>query len=255
MLIYLELLFILNYWIDFLLLITTNIIMKYKTNYYYALFSSLIGALSTFLVFIDNDLLLSFLKIIICIIMQLIMNGYKGLKTLFENVFYFYLVSIILAGALYLINEDSLGIKERYFLLIIFTPIILYINRYQIKKLNNHYNECYKVKIINNGKEYVFNAFLDTGNNLYDQYKKRPISIIYSKKIKFDYDNGLLVPIETANGTSLLKCIIVDELIIENKIIKNAVIGLSSKKINIQDINMLLHKDIIGGYKWFYYYC
>ena len=107
--------------------------------------------------------------------------------------------------------------------------------------MNNYYKDIYNVILIYNGKKYNFNALLDTGNKLYDQYKKRPISLIYNKSIKFSYNSGLLVPIETANGKSLLRCIIVDKLIVDNKVLKNVVVGLSDNKFNIQDINMILH--------------
>jgi len=247
MLIYLDLLFILNIWIDFLLLITTNIIMKYKINYRRAIISSLIGGLSTFLIFINNDYILIVSKIVICLIMQLVMNGYKGIKTIIENIFYFYMISIILAGFFYLFNLDYLNLKERYFLLFVVTPIILCFSRQKIKKLNNYYKDVYKVIIILNNKKYFFNALLDTGNNLYDQYKKRPVSLVYTNKIKFNYESGILIPLETANKRSLLKCIKVDKLIIDDIVISNALIGLSENKFNIQDINMILHKDIIGG--------
>ena len=249
MLIYVDLLFILNLWIDFLLLITTNIILKYKVSYKRIFISSLFGAFSTFLIVINNKVLLFVLKIIIGILMQLIVNGYKGIKTLIENAFYFYLVSIILAGTLYLFKLDSMNMKENYFLLLISTPIILYINNKKIKKLDNYYKDIYKVTIIYKKNKYIFNALLDTGNRLYDQYKKRPISLIYTEKIKCDYSELILVPIETANKKSILKCIKVEKIIIDNKEIRNAIIGLSDKKFNIQDINMILHKDLLGGRK------
>ena len=249
MLIYLDLLFILNLWIDFLLLISTNIILKYDTKYKNAFLSSIIGAFSTFMIFINNDFILIILKILVAILMQLIMNGYKGIKTLFENVLYFCLLSIILAGFFFLFNLDSIGLKGRYFLLIIVTPFILILNNNKIKKLDTYYKDVYKVIIVINDKKYSFNAIMDTGNNLYDQYKRRPISLIYNKKIKYDYERGILVPIETANKKSILKCIKVDEIIIENKRIKNVLVGLSDNRFNIQDINMLLHKDLIGGIK------
>lgn len=247
MLIYLDLLFILNLWIDFLLLVNTNMIMKYEVNYKRTLLASLFGGISTFLIFIDNNYVLIVMKVLICIVMQIIVNEFKGIKTLCENVFYFYLVSIILAGFCYLFSIDRLGLKEKYILLFITTPIILLLNKCQIKKLNNYYKDIYMVTIILNNKKYNFNALLDTGNNLYDQYKKRPISLVYTNKIKFDYNDCILVPIETANKKSIIKCIKVDELVVDNKVVKNAIIGLSNRKFNIQDINMILHKDILGG--------
>ena len=247
MLVYLDLLFVLNLWIDYLLLITTNIVLKYNVSYKKIFLSSLIGAFSTFLVFINNNLLLFILKIIICIIMQLIVNGYKGLKTLFENVLYFYIISVILAGTLYLFRLDKVSIIENFLLLFVLTPIVLFIYKKQMKKVDYYYNEIYSVSIIYNNKKYKFNAYLDTGNKLYDQYKKRPISLIYSNKIKYNYEDLILVPIETANHKSMLKCIKVDKLIVNNKIINNAIVGLSNNKFKIQDINMILHKDILGG--------
>ena len=247
MLIYLDLLFILNLWIDYLLLITTNIVLKYNVSFKRTFISALIGAFSTFLVFINNSILLFILKIVIGIVMQLIVNGYKGIRTLLENVLYFYIVSIILAGALYLFKLDKLSIINNYLLLVLLTPLVLLLYRKQIKKIDNYYNETYSVTIVYKNKEYKFNAYLDTGNKLYDQYKKRPISLIYSTRIKYTYDDLILVPIETANYKSILKCIKVDKLIVNNKTIKNAIVGLSNERFKIQDINMILHKDILGG--------
>lgn len=249
MLIYIDLFLILNYWIDFLLLITTNIILKYSIKYKRILLAALIGCLSTFLIFVKNSTILIISKIIICIIMQLISNGFKGIKTLLENCLYFYLVCIILSGALYLFKINLANIKFSYLLLSIFTPFILFIYERKIKKIEVYYKDIYNVEIIYNGKLYTFNGYLDTGNKLYDQYKKRPISIVYSNKIKFNYENGILVPYETTNGKSLLKCIKVEKMIIDKRIINNVLIGLSDKPFQIQDINMILHKDIIGGLK------
>lgn len=249
MIIYIDLLFVLNLWIDFLLLITTNIILKYEVSYRRVFIASLIGSFSTIFILIENVLLLFVFKIILCLVMQLIVNGYKGIKTLIENVFYFYLVSVILAGVVSLFDYKSINFYIYYLLLILFTPIILYINNKQIKKLNVYYKDLYNVTLFYKNKKYLFNAFLDTGNNLFDPYKKRPISLIYSNRIKYNYEDGLLVPIETANYKSILKCIKVDKLVVDNKEIKDAIVGLSNERFKIQDINMILHKDIIGGRK------
>ena len=70
--------------------------------------------------------------------------------------------------------------------------------------------------------------------------------MIYSNRIKCDEKELILVPIETANGNSLLKCIKIDKLIIDGKVVKNVLVGLSSKPFKIKDINMILHKEIIG---------
>ena len=247
MLIYIDLLFILNCWIDYLLLITTNIIIRKKISHKKVFLASLIGGISTFTIFISNNIILSILKIIICIFMEMIVNGVESIKSIIENSLYFYLVGIILAGTLYILKLDNLNIFNYYLLLFIITPIILYISKNKIIKLDLFYKDRYDVLLIYKNKKYYFNAYLDTGNKLYDPYKRRPISLIYSKKIKYNYKEVLYVPIETANNDSLLKCINVDKLIIDNKEIKDILVGLSDKKFNLEDINMILHKDIIGG--------
>lgn len=249
MLIYLDLIFLLNLWIDFLLLLTTNVILKYKTSYIRLFLASLVGACSTFLFLINNKIVLFIFKILFSIMMQLITNKYKGIKTLIENTFYFYLTSIILAGTLYLLKLDQLKMRYNFFLLFILTPIILKIYKKEIKKLDTYYSDIYAVTVIYKGKKYYFNAYLDTGNKLYDQYKKRPISLVYTSKIVVNYKDCLFVPIETASGNTLLKCIIVEKIIINNKEKNNVLIGLSKNQFQIQDIDMILHKDIIGGLK------
>ena len=245
MIVYLDVLFLLNLWIDFLLIVSCNIILKYHSSYFKIFIGAFIGALSTFLIFIKEDFILIILKVIICFFIQIIVNGFKGIKTVIENVIYYYFINIILAGTLYLLKLDKLDILSNYLILIFITPIILYIYNKKIKKLNLYYKEVYSVIVVYNNKKYKFNAYLDTGNKLYDPYKKRPICIVFNKKIKYDYENGILVPIETASGVSMLKCIKAEKMIINEKEIKNVIIGLSPKKINIQDIDMILHKDIL----------
>ncbi|MBR1386449.1 MAG: sigma-E processing peptidase SpoIIGA [Bacilli bacterium] len=246
MLIYIDLLILLNIWIDFLLLITTNLILKYKISYLRLFFASLVGGLSTFILFLNNIILSLLIKIVICIIMQLIVNGFKSMKSLIENVFYFYLVSIILAGFIYLF-KDNISFKYNIIILGIITPFFLYISSKKIKDLNLYYKDRYDVIVFYKNKKYLFNGYLDTGNKLYDPYRKRPIILIYSNKIKFNYKEGLLIPIETANGESLLKCVKVKKIIIDNIEKENVLVGLSNNPFKIKDINMILHKDIIGG--------
>lgn len=254
MLIYIDLLFILNCWIDYLLLLVTNLILKYNISHKKILLASLFGGLSTFLIAIKNTYLLFTLKILTAIIMELIVNGYKGLRSMLENAMYFYLSSIILAGGLYMLKLDKLTLKYNFILLIVVTPIILVISKKMIKKLDLFYKDRYDVTLYYKNKKYNYNAYLDTGNKLYDQYKKRPICLIYDKKIKFDYKEGILVPIQTANKESLLKCIKVESILLDDKVYNDVLIGLADVPFNMENINMILHKDILGGRKWYLFY-
>ena len=89
-------------------------------------------------------------------------------------------------------------------------------------------------------------GYIDSGNKLVDQYKNRPISLIYSNEFEYDYEDVLLVPYETASGSGVLKCIKVDKLIINNQEC-SGLIGFMDKKINIDGVDIILNSRYIGG--------
>ena len=134
--------------------------------------------------------------------------------------------------------------------LVIVSPFIIYSYIKSMRKMKNCYSNFYKVDLYYKNKIYHFNAFLDTGNRLYDPYKKRPIVIANTNKITLNYEDAILVPYMTASGNSILKCVVADKLIIEKSIeVSNVLIGVIDNKLNIEGVNMLLHNDLIGGMK------
>ena len=169
--------------------------------------------------------------------------------------------SILLGGFLYFLNIQFSykqiglvfyhnGLSINFIVLLISSPIIFYIYIKQTKSLKENYNFYYKVAFHFPNQKVFCNAFLDTGNKLKDQYKKRPIILIYTDKINFSYENGILVPYSTVNGNGILKCIVADKIIIDNeKIIDKPLIGLSSEKFNIEGINMILNNETLEGGK------
>lgn len=249
--VYVDLIFILNVWIDFLILVTVSLILKRNESIKKIFIASIVGGISTFILFLSiSKISLIILKILICSLMILISFSFKSLKNFLENIIYFYLVSISLAGVIYLIknNYPINNFFHNFLFLSFVTPIVLFIYYKKSKQINNFYNNLYKVNLYYLGNIYNFIAFLDTGNRLYDQYKKRPIILINTNEIEFDYSKGILVPFKTANGKTVLKCLIADKIVIDNKITrKNVVFGLVNEKFNIEEVDMLLHSDLLGG--------
>lgn len=249
--VYIDLVLILNMWLDFLIILSVSLILKRNTTIKKIFLASLVGSFSTFFLFFNiNSFFLILLKLFVCIVMNLIAFNFKNMKYVLENIVYFYMVSIILAGFIYLI-KNNYGLDNflnNFLFLVIVSPLILFFYYKKTKKMNNHYNHLYKVELYYEGKSYQFTAFLDTGNKLYDQYKKRPIILVYTKDIIFDYAKGILVPYTTANGKSILKCLEAEKIIINGNIEKRKVIfGLVDDKLNMADVNMILHSDLIGG--------
>lgn len=255
--IYLDIIFFINFMFDLLLLITVKIVLKRNIKWYRLILGSLVGAFSIFFLFIKlNSITLFLLKLVISIIMILTSFGYKGKTYFFKNMLYLYFISIILGGFMYYLNMEFSyqniglvffhnGFSINFILLLILSPIILYLYIKQNKELKMINNYHYKVDIYYKGKEYSYNGYLDTGNKLYDPYFKKPIILLHDLHFP-DIDNPLYVPYHTVEHHGLLECFKVDKIILDNeKIINKPLIGLSKKEFKMEEVEVLLHKDYL----------
>lgn len=189
------------------------------------------------------------LELITIMLMVIIAFKYKNIRYFLTNMLYTYILSILLGGLIYLFNSKvTLNIYLNYLVIIILSieVMTLYIKEY--KKIKNTYNNYYKVDIYFKDKEKIsLIGFLDTGNNLYDPYKKRPIILVdkkYQKEDKF-----ILVPYHTINGEGLLKCIKPEKVYIEKIGYKtNLLVAFSSSPSTINGVEVLLHKDLMKGW-------
>ena len=257
--IYVDLIILLNFFLDFLLLTSVSLILKRNTSMIRIIFGALAGAISILSLFINmSSLILFILKIVISIIMVLISFGYKGIKYTLNNLVYLYLLSIILGGTLYYVNDELSyknygiiffhnGFSINILLVIILSPIIIYIYIKKSRKLKEIYSKHYEVEItFLNNKKISMTGFLDTGNNLIDPYKKRPILILDKNVLNGYNPRCILVPINTVNKSSIMKCFRIKKIVVNGKKIKEDVlVGLSDNNFNIEGVNILLHKKII----------
>ena len=105
--IYLDLVLLLNFFMDLLLLTTVSVVLKRNVKFYRLLLGAFLGALSIFLLFIKiNSLTLFIIKIIISFIMIFTSFGFKDIKYTSRNMLYLYITSIILGGFLYYLNLE-----------------------------------------------------------------------------------------------------------------------------------------------------
>ncbi len=252
--VYVDLIFLLNFFFDLILLLSVSTILRRNTPFKRLVLGSLVGATSILILFIKiNTFTLFIFKIIISILMVIVTFGYKNIYYTFKNIIYLYTSSIILGGFLYFLNiefsykQEGLifyhsGLSINVIFLIIFSPIIIYIYIRQAKELKNTYSNHYEVDIYLNKKRYRLKGFLDTGNKLIDPYFHKPI-IIVDKKI-LSSNNFILVPIHTIKENSLLKCIRVDKINIKGiGIRKNLLVGLSD--VSLEGINCILNLKLM----------
>lgn len=256
--IYLDIVLLINFGFDFLLLLSVSLILRRNASIYKLLIGSFIGSISILTLFMKiNSIQLFFIKLIISILMCISSFKYKNLKYTIKNIIFLYLSSIVLGGTLYLLNiefsyknqgiifyKNKLSIN--FIILIITTPIILYIYIKECKSLKTNYSNYHKVEIKINNETIKCNGFIDTGNKLKDPYKKRPIILMNNNYLEKKDINKIIVPAHTIMGTKLIECIKINNLKIDNNEIKKEVLlGFINKKIKIDGIDCLLNYEIM----------
>ena len=259
--VYVDLVFLMNFYLDFLLLMTTSIILKRNASLKRLLIGAIFGSISILFLFWNITSVFLFLfKIVIAFLMIGITFGYKDRKYFFNNFGYFYMISVILGGFLYYLNLEfsythigmifiHKGIQVNVVFLLIISPLILYVYYRQAKKLKSNYQFMYSVKIVlKNEESFLLHGFLDTGNRLVDPITNKPIILIekgvFKEDVPFYY-----VPFHSLNNNNLLKCIRPLYIEIKGKKYKNYLVGISDKKFHLDGVECILNNKLMEDLK------
>ena len=254
--IYLDVIFVINFVFDFLLLMCVHLVQKRKVCWNRILLGSLLASFSVFLLFIKiNSLELFVLKFLISVMMIFVTFGRLSF---WKNMLYLYFSSIVLGGFLYFINmqvsykNDGLvffynGFSMNIVLLVILSPIILYCYYKQSRYFQETLSNIHTVEVFFKNKCYSYRAYLDTGNKLYDPYKHREVILLYDTQMYEEMDEFLIVPFETVSGNGFLKGMVVSQIVVDSKhIFKNVVIGVSKDSFSLDGAEMILHGNFLN---------
>ena len=246
--VYIDLLFLLNVWIDFCLLILVKLVLRRITKLKKIIIASLIGGLTTFAVFLNvTYIIITLIKILLSSLLVIISFGYRDLSYTFKNMAYLFMMGVILGGVATLL-KNNINNRVIYIIsIIIITPLIVLLFNYQNKVIKKQYNMYYQVEVLFNKENTALTGFLDSGNNLRDPITRKPIILVYKNKLKGinKIRSPMYVPIKTVNKSSLIKCYKPDKLIINNKEYKNYLVGLIDNKIHIDGIDCLLNNLLL----------
>lgn len=246
MTIYIDLIFFMNFFYDFLLLMTVGMVLKRKVKIYRYILGAFIGGVSIFLLFLNiTSVLLFILKFSISVIMCTLTFRYICLRYTFNNLIYLYMCSVILAGFLYYLDIEFSydhqgiifffdGLSINWILLIIIAPVILALYIYCSKKLKTTYSLYYKLEIVFDNLHIKCLTLFDSGNQLCDPITNKPIIIVSKKILKGVYNirSPMYVPYQTVSGSNVMKCYRPSYIILNNKKIYNYLIGESDYKFS-----------------------
>ena len=253
MTIYVDLVFLLNLFFDFVLLLTVNNTLKRNTSLKKLIFGSFVGSLTIFFLFLPiSSFLLFVFKIILGALMCIISFGVKDYKYFIQNLGYLYMTSTVLGGFLYFLNlsfsESHYGlvfsydtISINYLFLVIFSPVMLYIYVKQRREVH-HYEKYYPVTIyFLNGKKVTLNSFLDTGNTLTDPLTKKKIIVVNRSKIPVSKTHFYYVPFQTVKFHGVMKCMKIKAIEIAGCTSTNYLVGIGEENFLEDGVDCLLN--------------
>lgn len=253
--VYVDLVFIINFLYDFLILDTLNVVLKRNVKRKRILIGAFVGSLTTFSLYLK--ILSNPIVVLLCsLIVLLVTFGYKDIIYYKNNILYFYMISVIYGGFLYVVNiniNKYINITDPYnkrvlinFLgLLISSPIVYLLEIYSYRNNQIKHHNYYPLKFSLNNYIHNVTAFYDSGNLIKDPYKGRPIIIIEESILDGDIKNKspVYVPISMLSTNTLIECYKPDLLVINDKVINNCLIGLWKDKLMYDDV-----KAIISGF-------
>lgn len=249
MTVYIDGLLFLNFYLDFLLLLTVVVILKRNVKLFRIILGSFLGSLTILVLFFEiGSLELFFIKIYLSFIMCIVCFGYHNLKSFLINVGCFYMVSILLGDFLYFLNitfsykNNGLvffnnGISVNALFLILVSPIILYFYIKQMKMFKSKVVCFFKTNIYVGKKILNLNGYLDTGNSL--TYKSKPVILT---NIDNNFRNKkIYIPYIVIGGSGVLECIKVRKVeVIGIGVFENVYLGFS-KDFKLAGADVLLN--------------
>ena len=191
--IYADILFIINTYINFLLLRLSGFIVKTSVHTLKLVIASILGGLYSFIILYDNIniFFLSATKIFYAAVAVFISYGYINFRRYIKLFFAFFMATVVFAGIMFFVwsffSPESMYYKNSavYFdidagFLIILTAFC-YVAILIFQKINERTapkNFIYELKILLNGRVFKCRAFLDSGNFLKEPFSNLPVIIV-----------------------------------------------------------------------------
>lgn len=220
MTIYVDIVFLENVLLNYIILISTAFISKRKIRYISFLISSCLGSLYAILNFVINLNVIGniIFKLFISILMIIIAFKNLNLKSLSKALIMFYLTSFTFGGTsfmlLFLISPDSIIYNNGHFIGtyplkiaimggIIGFIIIFIVAKIQRNRLNSNDLLC-ELEISYKGKNKIIKTLIDTGNLLKDPISNEDVIIVEKNSLKELVEENALKEIKNILNGRLL---------------------------------------------------
>lgn len=229
MTIYVDVLFVLNFFITYLLLMLTRSLVKFTSKTGRLLVGALIGGVYSLVILAPNlNFFVSlFGKLLASILIVAVSFNCKRLIVFFKTLACFYFSNMLFLGiilALWLwIKPKGIVINNGipYFSIPAGVLLVLALAAYVISilviKIYNYTiskKEIYSLTIVSGESQTHLFAFLDSGNKLTEPFSNYPVIIV--DKSKIDFKPQRIIPYNTVGGEGMLQAFKPDKVIVSN---------------------------------------
>ncbi len=192
LIIYVDVLLVLNAYVDYLLILSTEKLLKHKAKFYRRICGAFFGAISSLSIFIPikSEILSLLIGIASAVIISMIGFGTRSVILTLKSTLIMYLLTCAYCGVMYLLwhltNSNAIVIHNSvvYFnisplFLIISTIVCYFIISIATRIINKHKPIPYCTVDITQGDKCIsLRSIIDTGNTLHETLSGLPVVII-----------------------------------------------------------------------------
>lgn len=261
MTVYVDVLFVVNFFITYLLLLFTSLLLKRSKNTARFLSASAVGGLYSLVILVDSfGFLVSFLgKLGVSFLIVLVAFGFKRLLLFVKAVLLFFFSNLLFLGVIVglqmIFKPSGIALTNGtvYFDLsarvLLFSAFIAYVASAGIIKIYNHTIEkkqIYSVTVHKNGNAYHLWALADSGNKLKEPFSDLPVIVADRNKISVQGER--VVPYNTVGGEGFLQAFRPDKVVVSNG--KNSFetdnLYVAVSDIESKDFSAIINPEILN---------
>ncbi len=264
--IYIDVLFIINFFMTFLILLVTSKISKSFYKMYRMLIASAIGGVYSFVILAENvSFFVSFFgKVISAMLIVATAFSFKRVSTYLKTTFVYFVSSMLLLGIIIalwfvfeppgiIINNDCVYFDVSATVLILSGASAYFISCAVIR-IYNHIalkKQIYLLKIYSEDKCVNLYSFADTGNKLKEPFSDYPVIIAEKSKVFLLCKNKQkrIVPFNTINSKGIMECFKPDKIVVcvnsDEVELKNVYVALSDMDFSKKDFSAIFNPMIL----------
>lgn len=277
--VYLDVFFLINFIMDFIVLKLTSLVMRKKTGKLRIFAASTFGAIYSVIIIqplLNHLRFVTFISIAAAFVMILIAFGFGSIVTYIRNTIFLACVSFMLGGIMnYLYYSTSLGkhvnnvihgtsnqvVNARKFIFVTFMAYVILLAAIKlIMAYRKEINLLFEVKLSRRGKSVVTKALLDTGNSLVEPISGNMVHIAEYKILKpmlegdeSAKENICVIPFHSVGEENgMLYGIRIDEMVVlingEPRFLYNPVIAVYNGTLSKSGrYSMILNNDTLDN--------